>query len=470
MCRWLLLTFALSLSTACHHYRMTHGEVDGSEPYTAWGLEEGRTKAEMRYRIRWDPASELTPVALIHGNFDDLETWDRLVTELPQDVPLVLLEIPGFGETPALEASGPVEHADAIAAALEELELPPVVLGGHSLGGMLAAHVAQHHPEQVAHLVLIGAGFIDPRKREDLPPKIGRVMDLAETHGVAAEGVEDPLFEPVRELLLDAVHKDERIDDQLVRAYEERVVACLGSAARLVGDGWTLPAPPAEVPVTGIYGWHDRWVSVTNATAVGESNERRLFLLKNSGHLPQLEQPLDVASILGALAGRGDLASLEPCLGEGLIDPAVHPWGTVIPRYAFDGEYPVSCVGEPPPTVEEMDCEQLAAACVEEQEPACARLIEEQREQLCDVQACEAIGAMYEESCFDGEDGEACFEWASALLFGLCGYEDPNPGDIAMIFNEGCLFGHQPSCEAKGTVHEVWEERRPSVEHRGGLL
>ncbi len=237
MTRWLSLAVAVALAAGCHHHRLWHDRAEGSEVYEAYGLEVGQIQGELRYHIRWDSSSELSPVVLLHGNFDSVDTWERMVVELPRDVPLVLLEIPGFGTSPALEATGPVEHAHAVAAALEEPDLPPVVLGGHSLGGMLAAQVAQHHPERVSKLVMISAGYINHVERPVVIERVAQVMKLAELWGTPNEGVPDPLAEPVRELLLHAVHRDELIDDNLVLAYEERVVAGLDSAARLSGDG-----------------------------------------------------------------------------------------------------------------------------------------------------------------------------------------------------------------------------------------
>ncbi len=279
----------------------------------------------------------------------------------------------------------------------------------------------------------------------------------------------------MRELLLDAVHQDDRIDDDLVLAYEERVVACLGSAARLSGDGWATPEPPRELPTTGIYGWHDRWVSVSNTTGgcgfgKADAGERHFFMLKNSGHLPQLEQPGDLADILGALSGKGNIAALEPCLGEGVIYPADHPRSGHVRRRAFDGEFPVSCVGEGPTPVPQMDCGQLEAACFERNEPACARLIELQAADQCRTRACEPIRELYDQACMDEVSGEVCYKMGMAVLYGLCPRNEVGHSDMMLFFEEGCLQGHQPSCEMEKSADPIYQERNPPFEHKGGLL
>jgi pimeloyl-ACP methyl ester carboxylesterase len=445
------------------------------ETYATWGLEGGRTEAGLRYHMRWAPGPGVPPLVLLHGNFDSVDSWPAVVAALPPSVPLVLLEIPGFGTSPALEASGPAEHAAAIAAALEELQLPKVVLAGHSLGGMLAAHVAQRHPERVAHLVMISAGFINAVDRPEIVEQVGAVLNLASATGLPPSGPDDILAGPVQALLLDAVAKDERVDGPLVRQYEERVVQCVGSAARLSGGDWPLPEPPERMPITAIHGWEDRWVSVSNATTAGkfglvQEAPRHYFLLNDSGHLPQVEQPEDLARILGATTKKGALDKLPACMGEGLVDPGEHPRGSHLRRRAFGGAWPEACVGAGPPPVESMTCDQLVTACGELQEPACARLIRLQSKDHCAVQACEPITKLYDPPCMNEESGEACWYMGTARLYGLCGFIN-GTSDTKLFFDEGCLQGHQPSCEEYEKVEEIWKQREPPpYEHRGGLL
>lgn len=67
---------------------------------------------------------------------------------------------PGFGATPAPPAAwGGAEYAAAVAAVLDEVAAP-VVLVGHSFGGRIAAHLAAARPDRVRAVVLTGVPLL----------------------------------------------------------------------------------------------------------------------------------------------------------------------------------------------------------------------------------------------------------------------------------------------------------------------
>ncbi len=216
-------------------------------------------------------------------------------------------------------------------------------------------------------------------------------------------------------------------------------------------------------------------MSVSNTTGgcgfgKADMGERHFFVLKNSSHLPQLEQLGDLAAILAALSGHSDIDALEPCLGEGLVNPADHPRGDLVRRRAFGGEFPVSCVGEGPPPVPQMDRGQLETACFERNEPACARLIEKQAANLCRTRAGEPIRELHDQGCMDEVSGEVYYKMGMAVLYGLCPRNEVGHGDMMLFFEEGCLQGHEASCEMEKNADPIYEERNPPYEHKGGLL
>ena len=77
----------------------------------------------------------------------------------------MLLDLPGFGETPRPDAAWDTrQYADHIASFLAEKNIGPIVWVGHSFGGRVGLRLARRRPDLLKGLVIVaGAGI--PRQR-----------------------------------------------------------------------------------------------------------------------------------------------------------------------------------------------------------------------------------------------------------------------------------------------------------------
>lgn len=92
----------------------------------------------------------MTPVALLHGWGLHSGVWSATAQTLGHRA--LLVDMPGYGERAAVSPYDLPTLAHAIAA-----DLPPVFdLVAWSLGGQVAMMLAQHYPERVRRLVLVG--------------------------------------------------------------------------------------------------------------------------------------------------------------------------------------------------------------------------------------------------------------------------------------------------------------------------
>ncbi len=98
-------------------------------------------------------------IVLAAGAGQDSRTWEPLLEELATVGRVVSFDRPGLGQSPG--ASGPrtpTAIAHEIRAVLTALDLSePVVLVGHSMGGIHALRYADLYPETVAGVVLLDA-------------------------------------------------------------------------------------------------------------------------------------------------------------------------------------------------------------------------------------------------------------------------------------------------------------------------
>lgn len=100
------------------------------------------------------------PLLALHGHFSEGQTFAYLARELAPDWRVIALDQRGHGESdqPA-DFSREGYIADAVAV-LDHLGLGPVVLLGHSLGGVNAYQLAARHPERVSALVIEDIGAV----------------------------------------------------------------------------------------------------------------------------------------------------------------------------------------------------------------------------------------------------------------------------------------------------------------------
>jgi pimeloyl-ACP methyl ester carboxylesterase len=129
-------------------------------------------------------------IVLVHGAFHGAWCFGKLIGELGQrGQPALAMDLPGGGEdqTPVADVSV-AGNATAIARVVE-VENAPVVLLGHSLGGVSISAAAELAPERIALLVYLAAFLprdgdsvasisASPASRKDSgPPAMARASD-----------------------------------------------------------------------------------------------------------------------------------------------------------------------------------------------------------------------------------------------------------------------------------------------------
>src|SRR4051794_26182756 len=148
---------------------------------------------------------------LIHGIGGTRAFWDPLLRSL-RDYECVAVDVPGFGDAPALD--DPVTVA-RYAAALDDESLGPVVVIGHSLGGMIAQELALLARDRVRGLVLCNTLPGVTQGASEFNPVLAT---LAETEGSTA----------VADALLPAMFGPQLIEN--TEAAQERFLADMQSA------------------------------------------------------------------------------------------------------------------------------------------------------------------------------------------------------------------------------------------------
>ncbi|WP_166785780.1 MULTISPECIES: alpha/beta fold hydrolase [Cryobacterium] len=146
-------------------------EVDGHE-FTVHSL---ASTAHAR-----DAASEAEPPTylLVHGIGASHRYFRRMQQSLAATGHTHSLDLPGFGGTRKPERPLAVEeYGTLLGRVLDQLEVPRVVVVGHSMGAQFVTELARQRPDAVSHLVLIGP-VTDPRRATAVQQAMGLTRDV----------------------------------------------------------------------------------------------------------------------------------------------------------------------------------------------------------------------------------------------------------------------------------------------------
>ncbi|MGZ5388262.1 MAG: alpha/beta fold hydrolase [Solirubrobacterales bacterium] len=267
-------------------------------------------KGEVQVLEEGDPAGE--PIVLIHCYACSMRWFDEVAALLAADHRVIRTDLLGHGGSakPSGGYSIP-DQAAAIAEVLGALNVRDATIVGHSLGGTIAAAVAEQSPDVAARVVNIDQAADD--SFEDLSflaelgykPVVGQALkrfsDIAPSSVVRAEyeqafapgyniasGFEDP--------------------DQVVEDFGEMTYTAYEEAAEAEGD-FTDVRPlddrlsALSIPVMVIFGTEDQIYDTDAAVQRFEDIEDvRVELIEGAGHSPNVEVPDRVAALIAAFA------------------------------------------------------------------------------------------------------------------------------------------------------------------------
>jgi pimeloyl-ACP methyl ester carboxylesterase len=108
------------------------------------------------------------PLVLIHGGRDHARSWDAIARALRRDFHVLVPDLRGHGDS-AHAVGGNYTMAELVldvAQLLDALQVSPVAMVGHSLGGAVALQYAGTYPERIRKLVAIEGLGPAPQMRE----------------------------------------------------------------------------------------------------------------------------------------------------------------------------------------------------------------------------------------------------------------------------------------------------------------
>jgi pimeloyl-ACP methyl ester carboxylesterase len=248
------------------------------------------------------------PLVLIHGTGASLHTWEPWVEKLKEHKRIVSMDLPAYGLT------GPHPNGDYSIASyvsvihelLQKRNINKCIIGGNSLGGLIAWQYAYKYPSEVEKLILVdAAGYSFRSASTPLAFRIAKIpvlknLFLFVTPRSIVEGsVKNVFGDPtkVSEELIDryfelSLRKGNR------KAFVDRISSKLEFADnQIVSD----KVKTLNIPTLLLWGEKDLLISTQAAEMFSKDLPNdTLVVLKNLGHVPMEEDPEESGKVVKA--------------------------------------------------------------------------------------------------------------------------------------------------------------------------
>ncbi len=233
------------------------------------------------------------PVVLVHALGGSLHSWYGVMENLAMHHHVVALDLRGHGRsaTASGKLSIPV-FADDVAALIAALELPAVTLVGHSMGTLVAQHLASTQPELVDNLVLVGGiSWFEPPLRKAYEKR-------AEV--VEAEGLDAVVDEWLPGALAPSTHaKLPQLAGLLRDLFLRNDPTSYAKACRAIANAPKIARDRIGQPTLLLVGDHDRSTPIAMSEELhAEIPVSRVRVIPSSAHWALLEQPDFIASAI----------------------------------------------------------------------------------------------------------------------------------------------------------------------------
>ena len=232
-------------------------------------------------------------LVLLHGGIEcGGAYWAPVIARLAERHRLVVPDVPGLGESAAVDRLDDDAFAAWFTGVLEQTHAEQPTLVAHSLLGSAAARFAAWRSDLLRALVVYGAPGVGPYR---MPM---RLRYVAIRFGIRPTARNAERFDRFALLDLDA---NRRRDPEWFAAFDEyarsrATVSHVKRTMRMLISADTKQIPDTElgriaVPTTLLWGRHDRMVTLGLAQGAAERLGWPLHVIDGAAHAPHMEQP-----------------------------------------------------------------------------------------------------------------------------------------------------------------------------------
>jgi len=262
--------------------------------------------AGQSWRVRISGPETAPALVLIHGFSHSLETWQPWAQRLQRDYRVIRFDLPGHALSGVREdnAYSVDDTLEQVSALLDAIAPERFIIGGNSLGGLIAWRYAADNPERVSALILVSPGGYPNLGVADepapLPDAVRFYLNFAPQAGV------------VQATAALYANPSRITPDQLERIGALMRVKGVGEALIARVEQFTLPDPEPDLaritaPALILWGEADRMIPPGHGPRFADAiPDAQLLFIEDAGHMAMEERPdetvLAVRTFLANLA------------------------------------------------------------------------------------------------------------------------------------------------------------------------
>lgn len=232
-------------------------------------------------------------IVLLHGLGSARMSWLPVARKLLGSHHVVMLDLPGHGDSPLPDPFSIDACGDEVAAALAKYDPKKTVLVGLGAGGLVAITALERHPKAAAGLMLVEATAKSPMEIPDQQQKF--FMQQLDTQ-----------YEGFMRMMLDQTARDSaqalklradamRIDPRHIKAYMRYLLKVDASGAFN-----KLQMPKMLVVSDRRWPQTKPWTEVATELGYADSKGLDVKRVNDSGFLVHMDQPDSLAALIGA--------------------------------------------------------------------------------------------------------------------------------------------------------------------------
>ncbi len=236
-------------------------------------------------------------LVFVHGFGGNKDTWNRVIADLDDKYHVILIDLPGHGESISTKTLNYTitDQAERLHLFLEAKKLKDIYLFGHSMGGAIALRYAGSHEEKLKALILIDAMGLEQTKSDGV--KLVERSDKNPLYDVCTEERLDTLlsYSMYKPPYIPDIIKDALLSEKCARRELEKVLY-----EDMYKDVYLSDvAKSIHIPTLILWGEKDRMTHIDNATLFHDTIKgSKLVIFKEIGHVPILEDPEKTADTI----------------------------------------------------------------------------------------------------------------------------------------------------------------------------